>query len=375
MDRIKLLHVLHSFDIGGVENGVANLINHSSRDRFSHDICCITRSGDSRHKLVDEHVKIYELNKQPGNDWHIIPRLAKLLGRVKPDIVHTRNWGTIDAIPAARVAGVPIVVHGEHGWNLNDPLGRNAKRRITRRVLSFGVTRFVAVSEDIRQWFIKKVGIQSSKIKTIINGVDTKKYRPSNALDKKAGHGLAHRIIIGSVGRLDPIKQYDLLIYAFTALAEERNDLALVIIGDGPDRLRLESIIKDSPCPDRIFLYGARHDVADFYSIFDIFALVSRNEGISNTILEAMACGLPVVATRVGGNPELVGHMETGLLVSSVSTAEIYGALKYYLENPVQRGYHGKNGRKRTENHFSINHMVQEYQSLYTQLAKKAMHR
>jgi len=169
---IKLLHVLYSFDIGGLENGVVNLINESKDPGIEHHICCITKSGASAMRLR-RSAPIHEMHKQTGKDWGLLPRLIGLMRRLRPDVVHTRNWGSFTASLAAALCRVPVTIHGEHGWNMDDPDGDNARRRLMRKALARWITMFVAVSEDIRRWLTAKVGINDGRVVKIINGVDS----------------------------------------------------------------------------------------------------------------------------------------------------------------------------------------------------------
>jgi sugar transferase (PEP-CTERM/EpsH1 system associated) len=370
--RVKILHVVHSFNVGGLENGVINLINKSNDEHFIHEICCMTKSGDAGSRL-QKSVKIHEMHKRRGNDWRTIQKLANLITEVKPDIVHTRNWGTIDAIVAAKIKGVSAIIHGEHGWNIDDPLGHNFKRRMVRRILSgAAVDRFVAVSEDIRRWMIDSIGIKDSKITKILNGVDTKRFCPRNKNGARRALGFSEKdILIGTVGRLDPIKDQQLLLQAFSDLQGDGKELRLILIGDGPERRSLESVKEKLSCKDRIVLLGERNDVEKILPALDVFVLPSKNEGMSNTILEAMAAGLPIVATSVGGNLELVTQGKTGLFSRPGDIRGLTEALKFYMEHEEERRLHGANGRCKAEQHFSLNRMVEEYESLYRSLFKK----
>lgn len=370
--KIKILHVLHSFNMGGLENGVVNLINNSDSDVFSHELCCITRSGNAEKRLK-RHIDIYEMHKREGNDWRLIPRLVRLIKERRPDIVHTRNWGAVDAILAAKLAGVSTVIHGEHGWNMDDPRGQNLKRRMVRKLLSGGVDRFVAVSEDIKNWMVNSVGIKGSKVVKILNGVDTDKFCPGNKQDARIKLGfLNDEVIIGTVGRLDPVKDQGLLLRAFARLNHGQKNLRLVLVGDGPERKGLESLRDTLPCRDRIVFLGERHDIDNVLQILDIFVLPSRSEGISNTILEAMATGLPVIATAVGGNPELVQDGHTGLLIPPDNCDALANALNFYIEQyPHMILIHGSNARDRAVRDFSLDRMVKEYEVLYIKLAKE----
>lgn len=367
--KIKILHILHSFNMGGLENGVVNLLNNSDQDMFEYEICCVTKSGRAALRLK-KRIPIYEMHKREGNDWRLIPKLARLMKNIKPNIVHTRNWGTVDGIVAARLARVRAVVHGEHGWNMDDPMGQNIRRRIARKLLSGMVNHFVAVSEDIKQWMIKSIGISNTKVSKILNGVNTDKFYSGDNIGIRNSLGFSSEdIVIGTVGRLDPIKDQSLLLQAFAYLNHDKKNLRLLLVGDGPEKRNLESVKKTLPCSERIVLLGERDDVDKILSAFDLFVLPSRNEGISNTVLEAMATGLPVIATDVGGNPELVKDRDTGLLFPPGDCHALVDALNFYIEqNPHMIEIHGQNARDRAVREFSLKRMVKEYETLYKSL-------
>jgi sugar transferase (PEP-CTERM/EpsH1 system associated) len=350
--------------MGGLENGVINIINRSDPDAFDHAICCLTRSGAAAHRLARK-VKIVEMHKREGNDWRVIPRLIRFMRSQRPHIVHTRNWGTVDGILAARFAGVPSVIHGEHGWNMNDPEGQSRRRLWLRRFLGLGVGRFVTVSDDIRRWLENVVRVPDRKVQTIRNGVDTEKFHPRLRDEKGLGTRSEGGIVIGTVGRLDPIKRQDLLLQAFSKLDPDARKVKLLLAGEGPERKRLETLRDGLPGGDRISFLGEREDVPELYRIMDIFVLPSRNEGMSNTILEAMASGLPVIATAVGGNPELVRDGRTGILIAPDSVDAIRDAIQHYVENPEIRRIHGANAREEAVDRFSLKRMVEEYENLY----------
>jgi len=296
-------------------------------------------------------------------------RLVRLMRDVRPDIVHTRNWGTIDGIIAARIAGISKVVHGEHGWNMDDPWGQNPKRLFARRLLGFGVNRFVALSEDIKQWLYGSSRIPLDKIVKIINGVDAEKFLPEDGGARRDSLGIyTDEVVIGIVARLDPIKRHDLLLRAFLSLDHDRYKLRLLVVGDGPVRVDLEQLMAGLLHSDKIIFTGERDDINSLYNAIDIFVLPSRNEGISNTILEAMSSGLPVVATSVGGNRELVSEGETGQLILPDSVEAIKNALNCYLENRELMVLHGRNARKEVLRRYSLKHMISQYESLYANL-------
>ena len=351
---------------------MVNLINRSDPNLFEHEICCLTTTG-SAEKRLERSVRIYQMHKREGNDWRIIPKLISLMKANHPDIVHTRNWGSVDSIVAARIAGVPLVIHGEHGWNMDDPSGKSFKRRMFRKLLSCWVDQFVAVSENIQNWMIGSIGIKKSKINVIINGVDTDKFCEGKEDEIKNIFGFSKEdFIIGTVGRLDPVKDQRLLLQAFSKLDHDQTSLKLILVGDGPERKRLEIFRDTLPCQDRILFLGQRDDVNTILQMFDIFVLTSKSEGICNTILEAMATGLPVVATAVGGNPELVQDGHTGSLVPPNDCDALSNSLNSYIEKVNDlRTFHGRNARERAVRDFSLESMVREYETLYMKFFKR----
>jgi sugar transferase (PEP-CTERM/EpsH1 system associated) len=377
MPSIQILHVVDSMSVGGLENGIVGLVNRMDPKRFSHAICCIRRSGPSAERLRDKSVPIFEMNKRDGKDFLLPFRLARLFRKVGADIVHTRNWGAIYGILAARWAGVPGVIHGEHGRDMNDPRGLLARRNFFRRATARWVDGYIAVSEDLRRWLTEVVGIEPGKVQTILNGVDTERFQPAELADKssrKAQQGFGpNQVLVGTVGRLDPVKDQQRLLRACAGLRERHPNLGLVLVGDGPCREPLEKLAGELQWGADCRFMGLRSDVPEMYRLLDVFVLPSIAEGISNTILEAMASGLPVVATAVGGNGELVVAGETGALVPAEDERALGRALELYLGNPALRREHGAAGRRRAVESFSLERMVAGYQEAYLSvLAERA---
>jgi sugar transferase (PEP-CTERM/EpsH1 system associated) len=368
---ITIVHVLHSFEIGGLENGVANLINTLDWGVYKHKLLCITRAGRLVKRLRRPDVEIVELGKASGSDWRMPLKIARELRRMKPSIVHTRNWGTIDGIIAARLSGVPVVIHGEHGRTMTE-IGRGSrKRNLVRKLLAPMLDAYITVSEELRSIALE-IGIPGKKIHTICNGVDLDRF--SFKADKRTirlENGLPQdAFIVGCVGRLDPIKNYESLIQILPGLIKDFPKISLLIVGDGPRYSALNELPQQLGIAHNVVFAGARDDVPLLLKAMDIFALPSLSEGISNTVLEAMASGLPVVATRVGGNIELVRDKETGFLVEPEDASDLTIGIRAYLNNPPLIREHGSAGMKRVEEHFSLRRMVSAYDSLYRNLLK-----
>jgi len=346
-----------------MEKGVATIIGHAS-DAFEHIVLCLTTSGETA-RLLPAATKIIELHKKPGNSPGFYFELAKNIRKQNPSLVHTRNWGGTDGIIAARMAGCKRVVHGEHGWDLGDSHGQNMRRVFLRRFFSTWVKEYICVSRDMEIWLKEKIKVKRP-LSQIYNGIDTRTFAPDGSKNRnRSKFGLAEKdIVIGVVGRLDPIKNHAVLFKSFEQLNIENPDAKLLVVGDGPERKSLERLAGSG-----VHFWGNRTDVPDILRTMDIFTLPSINEGISNTILEAMATGLPVVATNVGGNSEIIDDGKTGQLVPSDDAAALAAALSVYINSPELRASHGSQGRVRAKKLFSVDKMVSEYESVYRRVA------
>ena len=363
-----VVHVVNSLAVGGLENGVVNLVNTTAA-RFRHVIVCMTTDGPLHGRLRPE-VEVVVLGKRPGQDPWALLRLVRLLRHLRPLIVHSRNWPAVDAIPAARVARVPLVVHGEHGREVADPEGRDLRRNRIRRALAPLVHHFVTVSADLRRWLIEDVRVPAAKVTAIHNGVDLSRFGRAGKLESRMRLSLpADASIVGTVGRLDPVKDQAGLIRAFAQVRAQHPAALLVVAGDGPCRAELERVAAGLGQRDHVRLLGNRDDIPTVMSALDVFVLPSIAEGISNTILEAMATGLPVVATRVGGNPELVEEGVGGALVPRSDPDALAAAIAAYTGDAELRRRHGQASRQRAIGHFSLERMAQAYANLYTALA------
>ena len=367
-----IAHVVYRFDYGGLENGITNLINATQSGSFRHCVIALTEATDFRKRLRMPEVAVYEIGKKPGKDFSSYFRLYRLLRKLRPTIVHTRNIGTLDCAVVGRLAGVSECIHGEHGWDVHDPDGRIPKYRLMRRMANPFVRHFVTVSTDLKQWLTESVGIPSRKVTRICNGVDADRFHPKG--DGPRHPDLATRfpadsIIIGSVLRFQEIKDPMNLVQAFiTAHPRAANAgirLCLVMIGDGPLRKQAIDAIEDAELADTAWLPGSRDDVPDITRSFDLFALGSRREGISNTVLEAMASGLPVIATNTGGNAELVRPGETGVLVAPEDPEALADGILRYAQDTVLRKTSGKLARRAVVEDFSLDTMINMYRHLY----------
>ncbi|WP_199610873.1 TIGR03088 family PEP-CTERM/XrtA system glycosyltransferase [Flocculibacter collagenilyticus] len=385
---INIVHIIHRFDTGGLENGVVNLINHLPESEYRHSIVTlIGYNEDFCKRIKNNNVSFYNLEKKSGNDFAMFFRLRKLLKKIKPDILHTRNTASLECQFVGWLSRVPFRIHGEHGWDMNDLHGTNKKYQWLRKIMSLFIHRYVALSSEAVDYLTDTIGITKKRIQHICNGVNLEKFSVKNTAYAKTGTAdttcavpnVSHsirangKLRFATVGRLESVKNQQLLVEAYIQLLQQQPTLAdlteLVIVGDGSQRLQLEAIAAKSHCQSNVIFLGNRSDVPALMQTFDVFILPSLAEGISNTILEAMACGLPIIATDVGGNADLVKHQYNGdIIPSNIPSALTASMLKYALSDDLVIE-HGLASRQRAEEHFSIQVMTAAYNKLYRQSA------
>ena len=365
--KVRVAHVLYRFAIGGLENGLVNLINGLDESNYEHHVISLDEHDPAfLARLRTSNWEVHDLRKRPGQDPAVWGRMWRALRAIEPDVLHTRNLNSLEMQLVGVAAGVRGRVHGEHGWDVQDLDGRVRRYRVLRRVVGSVVGRFVALSRDLERYLVDAVGIPAHKVLQIYNGVDCERFQPAT----RSG---SDNLVIGTVGRMQAVKNQPMLCEAYLALAEARPELAervrLRLVGDGPLKEQCRRIMDEAGMGDRLDLPGASDNVVAELQRLDVFVLPSRAEGISNTILEAMATGLPVVATAVGGNPELVEHGRSGFLVESENPRGLAEAITRYLDEADLRARHGRRGRTLVEERFSLRRMIQDYDDIYQQMS------
>ena len=371
VDRRPLVaHVVYRFDVGGLENGVVNLINRMPDWR--HAVIAVTEVVPSfAARVTAADVTYVSLNKGPGSGWKVYPAFLSALRQLRPQVVHTRNLAALEMQVAAWWARVPWRVHGEHGRDSHDVDGTVRRYQWLRRAYRPFVHHYVALSRDLADYLRRRVGVPARRMTQIYNGVDGVRFAPAPERVPMAGcpfkgPGLC---IVGTVGRMLTVKAQPLLAEAFIEALRARPGLAeslrLVMVGDGPLRAECQQRLDAAGVGHLAWLPGERSDIPAVMRGLDLFVLPSLAEGISNTILEAMASGLPVVATRVGGNADLVRDGESGQVVPPGDVPALAGALADWASDPPRRRKAGGLGRCIVEQRFTLQAMVSAYRAVY----------
>lgn len=368
-----IAHVLYGLDRAGMERIMVSLIN-ATRDRYRHAVIVLAKFGPLRPEVDDVVEACLSLDKKPGKDWPCYFRAWRTFRNLKPDLVQTYNLGTLDLVPVVKLAGVRRLVHAEHGRDVSDPEGKDPGHQRLRRWLAPFISRYVAVSPDLHAWLVQTVGIAPSKATYIPNGIDLASYqamaRESRLRPELGDFAPPGTLLIGNVARLNRVKDQSGLLVAFKHLREQMGhaDCRLVIAGEGPERADLERQIIQLGLADVVRLLGNRSDVPRLLSECDVFVLSSVAEGMPITLMEAMAAGLPVVATRVGGVASVVEDGVTGTLVPPCDPGALAEALGTYVADESLRRRHGEAGRARAAARFSLATMVAAYAKLYDEL-------
>jgi len=362
-----IVHIVHRFDTGGMENGMVNLFNSLSPERFRHTVVALTDFSDFRRRITAQAVEFHALQRPPGCGMTWMPQLWKLLRQLQPDLVHTRNLAALEAQLVAAAAGIRATVHGEHGRDVFDLHGQNRKYNLIRRAIRPLVSNYIAVSRDLESWLRETIHVPAHKLHQIYNGVDSVKFHPR--VGARPDFALPGNIVFGSVGRMVEVKDYPTLTRAFIKMVQQQPACAerarLVIVGEGPARATCMDMMQSAGLAHLAWMPGERHDIADIMQGFDVFVLPSRNEGISNTILEALASGLPVIATAMGGSVELVETGINGMLIQSGDVVGMAQALLSYLDSPARIAEQGGHARMLAQQRFSIPAMAEAYAAVY----------
>jgi sugar transferase (PEP-CTERM/EpsH1 system associated) len=369
---LRVVHVVLSLDVGGLERNVVNQVREGRKLGQEVSVLCLTRPGTLAPQAEALGGQVVCLNKKPGVRPGLFLRAARALRALRPHVVHSHQLGTLFyAGPAARAAGVPLLVHTEHGRE------DYAGRRRTRWLGRFGgrfVDRFYCLTRDMAEAAVANRIVPASRVQVICNGIDVPRFQDRSQRDEvRRGLGVPEGApLVGTTGRLTEIKRQDVLLRAFAEVRRDMPDAHLLLVGDGPLRGELEALAAQLGIAGVTHFAGYQAEPERCLQAMDAFALSSRSEGMPQAVLEASVAGLPVVASRVGGLPELIDDGVTGLLFPCGDATALAAALRRVLRDPALARGLGEAARAKAEAKYSVRRMASEYhESFLEMLARK----
>jgi len=373
MTPINILHLITELNIGGAEKVVAQIAAHLSKDRYNTLVSCLYDPGLVADEIVKNGIQVVDLGTRSKWDVRAAYQLFRLLRRENIQILHSHLFhANLLGRIAGKMAGVPIIISTRHSV----AIGGKGRELINRWTTGWSdVT--IAVSEQVRDAEMRWTGLGPGRLVTIYNGIDTERFR---SLDPKEADAFRHEFqidqdapLIGIIARFHREKGHSILIDASPGILDRFPKAKILLVGEGDTRAAIEEEVHTLGLSDSIMFAGIRQDIPRVLSALDLFVLPSLWEGMPIVILEAMAAGLPVVATRVGGIPEVVEDGVTGLLVPPRDPEALAEAIIALLQDRKRAEAMGRAGRKRVEKHFSAERMVHQTEALYEELIKEKM--
>jgi sugar transferase (PEP-CTERM/EpsH1 system associated) len=373
--RIKILHVLDSLGVGGMERVVIDVVNGLDSAAFAQTVCCFSRKGEAAH-LLPMGAACIDLGKGANAD-HLMPlKIAAVIRERQPQIIHTQSWSGIDTAIALLFERGPRLVHSEHGRNLPYIHFEPLIRKVARRCLYHRADAVFTISHEVRDFYCRETGFPVDRMSVIPNGIEPRRIGISAGSNRRAVRrelGICDDdFVIGTVARLDQTKDTMTLTRAFTRLyrAEQEPKLKLLVVGDGDQKVDIQNYVNEQRLGQRVIFTGLRHDVPRLLGAMDLFALSSLSEGMPITVLEAMCASLPVVATNVGALPELVEEGVTGFLVEPKNVVALAERLSRLYQKRELALDLGMTGRRKVEREFSLVQMLERYADLYLSVWK-----
>lgn len=355
--RIRVCHISMTLLTGGLERLLVEFGRHCNRDRFDLRFIALDQVGQPAEDLKQQGWKVSTiLEEGPRGKLSRARRLAKLLADEQIDVVHSHNtFAHFYATAAAKWAGVPVIINTQHGRGC----GASWKAKWQFRLANRFADRVIGVSEDATRLCQDDDRLSARRMQAIWNGIDVTRF---------AFRGPINRPVAISVARLSPEKDFATLLRATSLVVRDVPDFRLRIVGNGREADSLKELARELSLENNVEFLGERHDIPALLGEAAFFVSSSKSEGISLTLLEAMAVGLPIVATDVGGNPEVVVDGKTGTLVPSCNPEQLAAAMKDMLADRTSWPVMGELARQRVEQHFNVKHMLQQYESLYGEL-------
>jgi len=362
----RILHITFNMGFGGTEQVIRQLATNLDSARFHCEVACIDGEvGAIGQTLEAEHgIKIHARQRAPGIDLKTVLWLRALIKSGGFDIVHCHQYSPYTYGWFAHWETGARVMFTEHGRFHPDQ--HRKKARFINPIIARTSSHLVAISNATRDALVEYEYLPRNRIDVIYNGIAPLTVDANRRETLRQELGLnPGETVIGTVARLDAVKNQAMMIRATRYLRDQNHKVRLLLVGDGPERDKLQTLTTDLELEASVIFTGFQSQPADYLSLMDIFLLPSFTEGTSMTLLEAMSLGIPTVATRVGGTPEIVADGETGILTGSDNLDEFTDALKLLIEQLPKRKQMAHKAKQRFRDRFSVAQMVEQYQQLY----------
>lgn len=358
-----LLHVFSTFNAAGPQLRIASTINHLGRE-FRHTIIAMDDNFDAQYCLDGSSEVSFLPPPEKRRAWKMPFVFCDLLLKLRPNLVLTYNWGAIEAVAGTLLARRPHVIHNEAGFGADEATRRKKRRVLARRVLLRGAFRTLVPSKKLLQIAREEYRLPASKAQYIANGVDTERFRPGLERNRRISWGAdAGSVLFGFVGLFRPEKNLEMLVRAFAAAAI--SNAKLVLVGDGSGRPALELLCRDLRQEEKVIFAGSVQDMPSYYAAFDVFVMSSLTEQMPMAMLEAMACGLPVITTDVGDVADILGTAKPPEIIASGDLDGYSQSLRTLATQAALRRSLGAKNRERCIAQYAFPHMAEEYSAIW----------
>ncbi|MCC5827185.1 glycosyltransferase [Alkalimonas sp.] len=361
----RVLHITYDMGIGGTEQVINQLVRGMDKSAVEHRICCIEGSvGAIGQALQNEGIGIEVLTRQPGFDWALIKSIRQLIKKHHIDILHCHQYTPWVYGWFAALGTKAKVIFTEHGRFFPDRHRRKAW--LVNKLMAATTYKITAISKATKAALVEYEFIPAHKIEVIYNGIEPLQSSEAGKARVRQELGIRpEQRVIGTVARLDPIKNQAMMLEAFALLAPKFPDLVLLLVGDGPERQNLEQLASKLKISERVIFAGFKSPATDYMAIMELFLLPSLSEGTSMTLLEAMSLGIPCIVSDVGGNPEVVQHERCGLVLINNTSSFLAERIEYLIDNPEVFSLLATSAKKIFESTYTVKTMCDYFKSCY----------
>jgi glycosyltransferase involved in cell wall biosynthesis len=370
--QIRVGHPIFAFKEGGMERSLLNLINYGNQDKFFHIIICLTDADHLADLITSKNCRIIKLQKKEGNDYTLPFAIAKIIHRHNIEILHARGWPTmVETILAAFSKKRVKTIYGFHGktaMDLGSPLSK--KRGLAQTCCAKFYDKMVTLNKAMQRELAEDCGMKNDQIAIIANGVDVAKFFPikgKSSLREKYGLPKGS-VIVGNVARLDSVKNHEVVLRTIKRLKEKNQEVFFLLVGEGERRKFLEDEVSRLQLQKNVRFFGRSNQICELINCMDIFIQSSWYEGFCNTMLEAMACGVPVLASKVGGNQDIMASEHDRFLFDPQDDSQLEDLINEFMCNPGLGSNVGDQVRHHVVEKYSIKWMVKKYEDLYSDL-------